>query len=778
MINPVMLAYEKSYFQAANSVANEASGFNFVEGRPQIDNSNAYTFRADYHKSEKNFGFGRISQMWVYDSTPIAGTIGSNISNYHAYNFGGGYTHVFTPNLLLDIRGGAMLKPYVFTQAYAPGGYTAATEAGFQNVGQYGGMYINLASPYNTSNAGSESDLYRGNPVVNGGGSISYLLGRHSLKAGVDYIYQNRLQRNLYQQFTFSDSVTSNVNATNTGNSLVSSLLGFPATFTAQQPDLGEDYFNMQLWGGYINDSWKALPNLTLNFGLRYEYLPGIGMLNNRLANGFDIPNQNYIIAATSVAACASTFVDPCIPGGISAVPFNNHITFSPGQKVGPPIGDNIGPRFGFAYQPHGQTVVNGGIGMFYDTITARSQWVQNNIEGPTWPWTTGISGQTTNVATGGFWPGAPQNPLVAITSLEGNFPNPVVAASPWLTTGGGYVAAPGYKDQRSVEWNLQVQQQLSATTLFSLGYAGSKSTRLNFTGFANAAQQPSPNGTPLATIDTYKYMPWVTPGWHYSTDNGYGNYNALLVSFQKRFSNNWNTIASYTWAKSLDNSSGWFAAENGTGGGSVVQSFFLPRNAYGNSSYDIRHYFTWSTVYSLPFGPNQHWLQTGWVSYLAGGWKANYLFQIRTGQPYNLNVGGDPANISGDNGSLASYSRPNINGNPLQGACGSVSVGSRGASGSCLFNPSVFSVPVANYGNMGKMILRQPNFNNLDFSVVKVTPIHESVSFEFRAEAFNIYNVVLPGAPGTTIGNSSAGLATSQGTTPRELQFGAKIIF
>ncbi len=778
MINPVMLAYEKAYYQPANSVANEASGFNFVEGRPQIDNSNSYTLRADYHKSEKNFGFGRISQMWVYDSTPIAGTIGSNISNYHAYNFGGGYTHVFTPNLLLDIRGGAMLKPYVFTQAFAPGGYTAATEAGFQNIGQYGGMYVNLASPYNTSNAGSESDLYRGNPVVNGGGSVSYLLGRHSLKAGVDYIYQNRLQRNLYQQFTFSDSVTSNINATNTGNSLVSSLLGFPATFTAQTPDLSEDYFNMTLWAGYITDSWKARPNLTLNFGMRYEYLPGIGMLNNRLANGFDIPNQNYIIAASSVAACTTPFVVPCIPGGISAVPFNNHITFSPGQKVGPSIDDNIGPRFGFAYQPHSQTVVNGGIGMFYDTITARSQWVQNNIEGPTWPWTTGISGQTTNVATGGFWPGAPQNPLVAITSLEGNFPNPVVAASPWLTTGGGYVAAPGYKDQRSVEWNLQVQQQLSATTLLSLGYAGSKSTRLNFTGFANAAQQPSPNGTPLATIDTYKYMPWVTPGWHYSTDNGYGNYDALLVSFQKRFSNNWNTIASYTWAKSLDNSSGWFAAENGTGGGSVVQSFFLPRNAYGNSSYDIRHYFTWSTVYSLPFGPNQHWLQTGWISYLAGGWKANYLFQIRTGQPYNLNVGGDPANISGDNGSLASYARPNINGNPLQGSCGSTSVGARGPSGSCLFNPTVFSVPVANYGNMGKMILRQPNFNSLDFSVVKVTPIHESVSFEFRAEAFNIYNVVLPGAPGTTVGNSSAGLATSQGTTPRELQFGAKIIF
>ena len=244
-------------------------------------------------------------------------------------------------------------------------------------------------------------------------------------------MYQNRLQRNLYQQFTFSDALTSNINASNTGNSLVSGLLGFPATFTAQQPDLGEDYFSMTLWDGYIADSWKAKPNLTLNFGIRYEYLPGINMLNNRLANGFDIPNANYIIAASSVPACTSTFVNPCIPGGISAVPFNNHITFSPGQKVGPAISDNVGPRFGFAYQPHPNTVVNGGIGMFFDTITARSQWVQNNIEGPTWPWTTGISGQQTNTAVSGFWPGVPQNPLVPITSLEGNFPNPVVACKP-----------------------------------------------------------------------------------------------------------------------------------------------------------------------------------------------------------------------------------------------------------------------------------------------------------------------------------------------------------
>jgi hypothetical protein len=780
MLNPVMLSYLKAYYQPANSLGTEASGYNFVENRPQIDNNNSYQVRLDFHITDRTFGFGRISQMWVYDSQPVAGTIASNISNYHAYNFGGGITHVFTSNLLVDARGGAMLKPYVFNPTVSSLGSGGATNAGFQNVSQYGGMYINLGAPYNTSDAGSSGDSQRGNPVVNGGGSVSWLHGRHTMKAGADYIYQNRLQRNLYQQFTFSDAVTSNINQTNTGNSLASALLAAPSTFTAQTPTNAEDHFNMQLWSGYVQDTWKATPDLTLNFGVRYEYIPQISMLDGRLANGLDIPHQTYTISAATVAACTTTFVNPCIPGGIGAVPFNNHIQFANNQQqVGPSISDNVGPRFGFAYSWGDKTVINGGAGIFYDTITARSQWVQNNIEGPTWPWTTGISNQQTNIQTNGYWPGSTQNPLTLITNLEGNFPNPVVASSPWLTTGGGYVSQPNYKDQRAVEWNVQVQQQLQATTIFSLGYAGSKSTRLNYTGFANAAQQASnPATTTTAQVDALKYMPWMAPTWHYSTDTGYANYNALLVSLQKRFSNSLNSILSYTWSKSLDNSSGWFEAENGTGGGSVVQNFFNPRNAYGISAYDLKNYFSWSTVYSLPFGKGQRWLQKGVASYIVGGWKANYLFQIRSGQPYSLNVGGDPAFISGNNGSVASYSRPNVVGDPSQGSCGATAVGKRGPTGFCVFNPSAFTVPVGSYGDMGKMPYRAPAYNNLDFSLVKEMPLYEGFNLELRAESFNTYNVVIAGNPGTTIGNSSAGLATAQGNTPRELQFGAKIIF
>jgi hypothetical protein len=779
LLNPVMLAYIGSYYLPPNSLANEPSGYNFIESRPNIDNNNGYQIRIDVHKSDKNSGFGRISQMWVYDTSPVNGTANFNVSNYHAYNFGGGYTHVFSPDLILDVRGGAMLKPYQFSQAHAPNGYAPAEKAGFTNLAQYGGMYINLANPpYSSSNAGHEGTLYRGNPVVNGGGSLTWVKHTHTMKVGAEYIYQNRLQRNLYQQFTFSDSVTSNQSANNTGNSLASAVLGFPATFTAQTPDFSEDYFSLSLWSGYVQDSWRVSQALTVNFGVRYEYLPAIHMLNKRPANGLDIFHQRYVIQ-NQVAACSSTFTNPCIPNGIANVPYNNYIFFANGaEQVGPPIKDNIGPRLGFAYRVAPTTVVNGGAGIFYDTITGRSQWVQNNIEGPTWPWTTGISGQQVNFQQGGIWPGGAGNPLTPITSLEGNFPNPVVAATPWLTTGGGYVSQPGYSDQRAVEYNLQVQQQIGPSTIFVLGYAGSKSTRLNFTGYANAAQHASSITTPHATVDTYRLMPWMTAGWHYSIDTGYANYNALLAQFQKRFSNSLNVIASYTWSKSLDNSSGWFGAENGTGGGSVVQNFFDPRNAYGVSSYDIRQYFNWSTVYVLPFGKGQRWAKSGVLSYIAGGFSTNYLFQARSGQPYNLNVGGDVANITGTIGSVTSYSRPNVVGIPSAGSCGSTPIGKRGTTGFCEYNPTAFAAPSGSFGNMGKMPFRQPYYNNLDFSIVKLTPITERINLELRAESFNLYNAMIMGSPGSTIGNGTAGLATGIANTPRELQFGAKFTF
>src|SRR6266851_4531274 len=106
---------------------------------------------------------------------------------------------------------------------------------------------------------------------------------------------------------------------------------------TAQTPNNAEVYFNMQLWSGYVQDTWKATPNLTLNFGLRYEYIPGISMLDKRLANSLDIPNQTYTISAASVPTCTTTFVNPCIRAGSgrcrSAITSNSPTASRPGLR-------------------------------------------------------------------------------------------------------------------------------------------------------------------------------------------------------------------------------------------------------------------------------------------------------------------------------------------------------------------------------------------------------------------------------------------------------------
>src|SRR5207253_7362669 len=115
-------------------------------------------------------------------------------------------------------------------------GIAPAQSAGFKNVEQYGGMVINLATPYTTSDIGQRGVSDRGNPGVNWDASITWIKGNHNIKAGVQFIYVNRFQNNLFQQYGFADSQTSNIGAARTGNSLASALMGLPNSFTGQLP--------------------------------------------------------------------------------------------------------------------------------------------------------------------------------------------------------------------------------------------------------------------------------------------------------------------------------------------------------------------------------------------------------------------------------------------------------------------------------------------------------------------------------------------------------------
>jgi TonB dependent receptor len=155
-------------------------------------------------------------------------------------------------------------------------------------------------------------------------------------------------------------------------------------------PQYASVYFRFNTRADYVQDEWKITPKLTVNLGLRYDYLTSITPLNGRLSNDLDLFHQKYLIGSKSIPACdpnAATFVDPCIPGGIGSVPFNQNIVFTGKTSAGPPaVGDNVGPRAALAWGFAKNTVLRAGYGLYFDTVSARSQYAQNTIEGPTWP--------------------------------------------------------------------------------------------------------------------------------------------------------------------------------------------------------------------------------------------------------------------------------------------------------------------------------------------------------------------------------------------------------
>ncbi|MGB6198474.1 MAG: carboxypeptidase-like regulatory domain-containing protein [Candidatus Acidiferrales bacterium] len=820
LINQQLVAAYKAYMLTPNFTPVASQEDNFFQNTPETDNSNNWQIRLDEHFNDKNTVFLRLSQMWLTDVTPVVGNDQLTYSTYHDYNFGGAWDHVFSSNVIFEIRAGANFKPYIFyTQPPSSVGFSPETTAGFTGISTTYGFTIGMPSGSYPS-AGDSGPSDRGNPVANAESSLSWIKGAHNLKMGVQYTYTNRLETNFSQGLTFSANQTSPANSSGnftattvtepdgtkvpTGNGLASMLLDLPSAASVSIPQYQEIFLEVSSWAGYVQDEWHVKPKLTVDWGLRYDYVPQVSVIdqNGRSMNMFDIPDKEYIIGLPSVGACSSSVIDPCIPGGINSpaltsvtaagVTYNTtqNIVFS-GKSLWPKaIGDNIGPRIGIAWQIKPNTVLRAGYGIYYDTITGRSQYSENTEQGPVWPWTTGFSNNY-NTTAGTLTNGVP---------LVGANLTPVVQPTPWTTTAGGYVNGPNYTDPRSQQWSVNLQRQLGTSMMFSVSYVGSKNNRLDYTGYANAADSATPAVTdPIMTagdgvttcgsspssacklaytaaIDTLRSVPFAQAGWHYSQSTGYGNYNALQAEFQRRFANGLQAIASYTWSKCLATSSGYFAAENGTNGGAVVENFFNPSLAYGPCGYDTPQYFTLSSVYELPFGHGKAHLTHGPLSWVLGNWQTDLVFQARSGQNFQVNVNGDPANISGSSTTaLSGYDRPNLVANPENGNCPN---GATVGSFQCWFNPSAFAIPDGQFGNFGVGVLRDQAFYDVDFSLVRNIPLTETKNIELRFEGFNVFNLQILGTPAATIGSGTPGLISSLASTPRELQLAAKFSF
>ncbi|MDE3179893.1 MAG: TonB-dependent receptor, partial [Acidobacteriota bacterium] len=605
LANPQILKLAKAYFLQPNfTPIYGVENNNFVDTRPRTDTMNSWQIRIDQNFGTHDTVFGRLSQMWVADTAPFAGTISENPQTYHAYNFGGAWDHSFSPNLIADIRAGAMLKPYRFYQnaGLPPVGFKPETGAGFADLSATDGFFM---SGVDGHTIGSQAANLRGNPVANADASLTWVKGSHDMKTGFQYIYTNRYQYNNFTEVDYSGDQTSSglKSQPNEGNNLASALLGLPSSFQVQTPTNALVFLRMPTWAVYVQDQWKVKPKLTLDLGLRYDYIPQASIIGpaNRPLNAISLYHQQWQIgtSASRISACTTPFVNPCIPGGYSSSNANfivtvprsgqtyntfNNIDFLGSAAAGRPIRDNVGPRIGVAWVFRPNTVLRAGYSIFYDTITARSQWVQNTELGADWPWTEGSSSLPFNRNN----PGGGTTGLSTMSSLLAQGVTPSVATTPWaLNQNGGYVNDPNYMDARSQQWHVDIERQLGNNMKISVAYVGSKTGRLDWTGNANAAQfaspqlnsavETSPQGVTscgakgsatdtkgcesayYAAVDKLRLMPWGRSDYHYSTSTGYANYNALQAEFQRRFSNGFEALVSYTWSKCLGISSGWF---------------------------------------------------------------------------------------------------------------------------------------------------------------------------------------------------------------------------
>jgi hypothetical protein len=550
----------------------------------------------------------------------------------------------------------------------------------------------------------------------------------------------------------------------------------------------------------FFQDDWKVTRKLTLNLGLRYELdLPPYDT-RGRLAT-FD----PTLYRARPLANTLQTGLVAPLAGFVEA---GNAVKDSPdipnvGKRVVHSIDpNNFAPRLGFAYTPTDKLVVRGGYGVFYSR-TSFQYLTLNVIAPPTYVF--------------GARLGAPLVGAVLPIS-DPFFPAPPQSAFPTLVPG---VALSGNLFDRNIrtpflhQYNASVQYQLARDLLLEAGYVGTRGLNLFRQVAINQARLASPQA-PIVNEATGATITTNTPGnaaarapfqgvgvnnFGLNQSTAQSSYNALQASLTKRFERGVQFLASYTWAKSIDNASG-------QGGGAGVGGVINPggvgetsgvlgnqrdnRANRGVSDFDRTHRFVLSGLWELP-GPKD-----GLAKTLLGGWQVAGIVTAMSGLPIDI-VDAGAASLYGLNGSTA-LARPNF-------APGATAKSAReNVPAGYYFNPAAFvrpfvaagqAIPSAggsavadascnnttvvctDFGQVGRNILRGPRQTNVDFSVFKRFYFGETRNFEFRTEFFNLFNQVNLANPLSDLNaGASFGRIISVTTNPRIVQFAFKFNF
>jgi len=754
--------------------------------------------RVDQTFSAKTTAFVRYSQHQGKIASPpnIQGPAGGNSNgNVNIFNqqIAGGVTRLFNQNSILDAR-------FAFTRTdggkFPYGQHLPSLMTGIPGLPADPQVVrsLNVQSVSGFSQFGNQGsnpqyqNPYIFNPKVN----FTLIRGRHSYKMGYEYqaIYTTIDDFNpVYGQdtynggYSFTGASASALSSSNAGTKEAVALADFlfGARDTYQLNNFVNVHLNQRMHYLYFQDDIRLNSRLTINAGLRYELVTPQWESSNKLSN-FD-PGTQSLIKASS--------------GSL----YNRALVNMP--KL------DFAPRLGVAYSLDSKTVIRAGYGLGYAQFNREGgenllvynlpAIVNTNIvQGPQFA-NPGVLGSqkalpicTAAQAQAAFSSSNP-NPCFR-TTVQGyptGFTDPAnVTAASNLSTQARYIpkdTPTGYVQS----YHLTVQRQLSSAMTFEASYVGQHGVKLQVLADLNQSAANAVTATCNPTVSTgclslaaRRPIPTFTT-IEESLSQGFLSYNALQTKLEHRTAHGLYLLNSFTWSRAIDNASGHLDANSGDNSRINLANALGER---GPSGYNQPLNEVLSIVYDLPYGKGRKFGSGApfMMQEVLGGWQVTAINSASSGMPVNITY--SPNSFQQVSPLLAP--RPNLTGNPVLPKSKRIKINGN-QNLATLQNPvfgfsgnAVLSLPDVNhpYGNAGRNSVRFDPFYQLDLGLHKNFPLYpEGVSFDFRAEAFNVLNQTNYAFPqsGYSPTSSSFGVVAAGSTFPaRILQFAGKIIF
>jgi len=715
-LNGVGLNYLKAFPLPNRGGTNVLSNYETV--RNEILEQNSFDIRVDSNINDNNQIFGRVSYGKAGQETtsrlpalPAGFGSGTNFTRTRALALGLNTT--LTETFVNELRVSASRinfgyqPPFFENRVSADLGIPGANPdplrgggaliGGFNGQLEYTGDFGLYTVPQNTYQIVDSMGLVRGNHTIRFGGTI--------LRREVNLFRPNR-GKGYFFLFGNGD------NPASTGFEQADLLIGFVNNYQVGPPfgTVGTRNWENAF---FIQDDWRATNKLTFNFGIRYEYFTNPSEVYGRQAN-FDLNSGRLIVASDGS--------DPLVE--------NDKNDFS--------------PRVGFAYNfdGSGKTVLRGGYGLFYflDRGGIDNQLAQN-------PPYSGFSqfdySNGFRITLSGRGPNGNNDSRLAAGALPGGNVSGVNLNNPQNVS--VLTILPDNKTSNVHQFNVQVQRQLTNDTALSVGYVGTRGRNLSI--YHNA------NGNIIGQPNAPRKFPNLGDV-RVRDDRGKSQYDSLQVQLERRFSNGWQYLASYTFSKTRDDGAGAF--DSSTAGNLILFEDFA------RSNIDFPHVFSFSSIYEIPFGRGRKYGSDipKALDAVIGGWQVNGVLRLQSGQAFDVRRSGVLVDVTGEpygNGSPDNFLRraafngvTNTNGIPLR------------------------------IGNLERNSLRSPSTKNINLGISKNFSFTERLKLQFRTEFFNLTNTPQYGVPNTNI-DDAANFGRIQGThafTNRQIQFGLRLVY